>query len=110
MNKLTLVIGSKSYSSWSQRAWLMLAHTGAPFEEILIHLDTPDTRAQILEHSPAGKVPILKTGDVTAWDSLAIAETLAELFPDAGLWPDDPVARAHARAICSEMHSGFTRP
>ena len=108
MSSLTLIIGSKSYSSWSMRAWLLLARTGVPFEEIVIQLYTADTRARILEHSEAGTVPILKTDDVTVWDSLAIAETLNEMFPDAALWPDDPIARAQARAICNEMHSGFS--
>ena len=108
MTNLTLVIGSKSYSSWSMRAWLMQAHTGAPFEEIVIHLDTAESREQILEHSPAGRVPIPKLGESTVWDSLAIGETLAEMFPDAGLWPAGSAARAHARAICNEMHAGFT--
>ena len=107
MSDFTLVTGTKNYSSWSMRAGLMLAWTGVPFEEIVIHLDQPDTRQRILEHSPAGKVPILKTGDVTVWDSLAIAETLAERFPDMGLWPADAAARAHARAVSSEMHAGF---
>ena len=107
MDQLTLVIGSKSYSSWSQRAWLVLAQTGVPFKEILIRLYRPDAQAQILDHSPAGMVPILKAGDIKIWDSLAIAEYLAEQVPEAKLWPDDPAARAHARAICSEMHSGF---
>jgi glutathione S-transferase len=107
MNDFTLVSGSKNYSSWSMRAGLMLAWTGVPFEEIVIHLDQPDTRQRILEHSPAGKVPILKTGDVTVWDSLAISETLAEWFPDMGLWPVDAAARAHARAVSSEVHAGF---
>lgn len=107
MSDFTLVSGSKNYSSWSMRAGLMLAWTGVSFEEIVIHLDQPDTRQRILEHSPAGKVPILKTGDVTVWDSLAIAETLAERFPNMGLWPADAAARAHARAVSSEMHAGF---
>ena len=108
MSKLTLIIGCKNYSSWSMRAWLLLTQTGVPFEEIVIQLYAADTRARILEHSPAGTVPILKTEDVTVWDSLAIAETLSEMFPDVGLWPDTPTARAPARAICNEMHSGFS--
>jgi len=108
MSKLTLIIGCKSYSSWSMRAWLLLNQTGVPFKEIVIQLYAADTRARILEHSPAGTVPILKTEDVTVWDSLAIAETLNEMFPDVGLWPDTPTTQAHTRAICNEMHSGIS--
>ena len=108
MSKLTLIIGCKSYSSWSMRAWLLLTQTAVPFEEIVIQLYAADTRARILEHSPAGTVPILKTEDVMVWDSLAIAATFNEMFPDVGLWPDTPTARAHARAICNEMHSGIS--
>ncbi|ESR22727.1 glutathione S-transferase family protein [Lutibaculum baratangense] len=104
---LTLVIGNKCYSSWSLRPWLTLKHHGIPFEEVMVPLDQPDTKARILEHSPAGKVPALKDGDVRVWDSLAILEYLAERFPEARLWPEDRAARAHARAISAEMHSGF---
>ena len=108
MSKLTLIIGCKIHSSWSMRAWLLLTQTGVPFEEIVIQLYTADTRARILEHSPAGTVPILKTEEVTVWDSLAITETINEMFPNVGLWPGTPTARADARAICNEMHSGFS--
>lgn len=104
---LTLVIGNKNYSSWSLRPWLALAHHNIPFQEIVINLYADDTKPRILEHSPAGKVPILKDGKTIIWDSLAILEYLADKFPELNLWPKDPVARAHARSISAEMHSGF---
>lgn len=107
MPQLTLVIANKAYSSWSLRPWLALKAAGVPFEAILIPLEEPDTRQRILEHSPAGKVPILIEGEVRVWESLAILEYLAERFPEAGLWPADRAARAKARAIASEMHAGF---
>lgn len=103
----TLVIGNKNFSSWSLRAWLAMRATSAPFTEIRIPLRTEQSRTLILSHSPSGKVPALKYGPHVVWDSLAIGETLAETFPDAGLWPADACARAHARALCAEMHSGF---
>lgn len=106
--KLILVIGNKNYSSWSMRPWLALKACGVPFEEVCIPLYTgPEDKARILAFSHAGKVPVLVDGDVTVWDSLSIIEYLAERFPDAKLWPDDPARRAHARSICAEMHSGF---
>jgi glutathione S-transferase len=104
---LTLVIGSKNYSSWSMRPWLALAHHQIPFEEVLIPLDRPDTRARILQYSPAGKVPILIDGDAVVWETLAILEHLDDRFPQAQLWPREHAARAHARAIATEMHGGF---
>jgi len=105
---LKLVIGNKNYSSWSMRPWLVLAAFGIPFEEVRIALGRPDTSARIAEHSAAGRVPVLIAGQTRIWDSLAICEYLAEQFPDQNLWPRDVVARAHARSICAEMHSGFT--
>jgi glutathione S-transferase len=105
---LTLVVGSKNYSSWSLRPYLALAHTGQPFQEVVIPLGTPDTTAQILRHSPSGKVPLLKHGELAIWDSLAICEYLAETFPEAKLWPQAKEARAVARSVTAEMHSGFT--
>jgi len=105
---LKLVIGSKNYSSWSLRAWLALAHHKISFEEVLIPLDQPDTAARIRQYSPAGKVPILIDGEAAVWESLAILEYLNERFPQWQFWPKDPVARAHARAIATEMHAGFT--
>jgi len=104
---MRLVIGNKNYSSWSLRPWLVLKQTGVPFEETRIPLDTPDTRRQILEFSPTGKVPVLIDGDLTIWDSLAIAEYLAEQYPAAKLWPSDVKSRAWARSVSAEMHSGF---
>jgi len=103
-----LVIGDKAVSSWSLRPWLALRHAGIPFEEINIKLRQPDTKAQILRHSPAGKVPTLLTDDGQAiWDSLAILEFLAEAHPQARLWPERRDARALARSVSAEMHSGF---
>jgi glutathione S-transferase len=104
---LTLVVGNKNYSSWSMRPWVAMKAAGIPFEEKLIPLYQDGSKAQILAVSPAGKVPILIDGDIRVWESLAIIDHLAERFPDAGLWPKDPAARAHARAISAEMHSGF---
>jgi glutathione S-transferase len=103
-----LVIGDKSTSSWSLRPWLALRHAGIPFEEVNIKLRQPDTKAHILSHSPAGKVPILITADgQPIWDTLAILEFLAEAHPQAKLWPQDRKARALARSVSAEMHAGF---
>ncbi|NNG05127.1 MAG: glutathione S-transferase family protein [Inquilinus sp.] len=107
MPRFTLVVGNKRYSSWSLRGWLALEATGAPFEEIVIPMDRPETRAAMLAHSAAGKVPVLKADGLTIWDSLAIGEYLAETYPEAGLWPADPAARAVARSAAAEMHSSF---
>ncbi|UCF68170.1 MAG: glutathione S-transferase family protein [Acidobacteriota bacterium] len=107
MEQLVLTIGSRNYSSWSLRAWLVIEQTGAPFTEDLIWLDEDQNRAERLKRGPTGRVPVLRHGDVVVWDSLAIAEYLAELFPAAGLWPADRVARARARSVSAEMHSGF---
>src|SRR6266566_4883295 len=106
---LKLVIGNKNYSSWSMRPWLALRANDIPFDEVFIPLytDDPADKDRILSFSLAGKVPTLVDGDVTVWDSLAIIEYLAEKFPEAGLWPEDRTARAHARSISAEMHSGF---
>lgn len=105
---LKLVIGSKNFSSWSLRAWLALEHVGAPYEEIFISFGDPDWREQIKRHSPSGRVPYLIDGTLGIWDSLAIVETLNELFPEAKLWPGDLAARAVARSVAAEMHSGFS--
>jgi glutathione S-transferase len=104
---LALVIGNKNYSSWSLRGWLVLELSGAPYEELMVALYEADSRARLLAHSPTGKVPVLKTEEGPLWDSLAIAEYLAECFPEAHLWPRGQYARALARSICAEMHSGF---
>ena len=103
----TLVIGNKNYSSWSLRPWIAMRQAGIGFEEVLIPLDEPDTKARIAEYSPAGKVPVWTDGAATVWESLAILEHLAERFPGAGLWPEDPAARAAARSVAAEMHAGF---
>jgi len=105
---MKLVIGNKNYSSWSLRPWLLAKQAGIPFEEIRVRLLSETFAADVARHSPAGRVPVLVDGDMNVWDSLAICETLAERFPRAQLWPQDPKARAHARSICAEMHSGFT--
>lgn len=107
MSALTIILGNKNYSSWSLRAWLALRQTGQPFEEVVIPLDRPETQSSIRTWSPAGKVPILRHGEMIVWDSLAICEYLAETWPEAGLWPADPAARAAARSAAAEMHAGF---
>jgi glutathione S-transferase len=104
---LHLIIGDKLLSSWSLRGALALDLAGAPYTEELIKLNQPDTRERLLKHSPTGKVPLLKTEHGTIADSLAIAEYLAEQFPEAQLWPSDTAARAQARSACAQMHSGF---
>ena len=110
---MLLVIGNKNYSSWSLRPWLAMKVLGLRFEEKRIPLYGPQSRAEILRHSPAGKVPILVDDDgTTVWDSLAILEYLAERQKTAGggsLWPADPVERARARSLAAEMHSGFSQ-
>lgn len=107
MAQLTLIIGNKNYSSWSLRPWLAMKQSGIEFLEVRIPLDTLTSHQEILKYSPAGKVPILKHGNLTIWDSLAICEYIAELFPQANLWTQDIEKRAIARCISAEMHSGF---
>jgi glutathione S-transferase len=104
---LKLIVGNKNYSSWSMRPWIAMKVAGIPFEEMVISLDAADFKARVGAFSGTGKVPVLIDGDVHVWESLAILEYLAEKFPDAGLWPKDVAARAHARAIANEMHGGF---
>lgn len=105
---MKLVIGDKNVSSWSMRPWLVLRHFGIPFDETLIRLGRPESKAQILEHAPSGKVPCLVTDSGDAiWESLAIMETLAEQHPEHAMWPRDAAARARARSISAEMHAGF---
>ena len=106
---MELVIGTKAWSTWSMRPWLVLKRTGVEFREILIPLrqEAGATTAAILKHSPTGMVPALKDGDVLISDSLAICEYLAERFPQAGLWPAEAGARALMRSAAAEMHSGF---
>ena len=108
MADFTIVIGNKKYSSWSLRGWLMLKHVGVGFDEIAIRLNQPDTTAEILKYSPSGRVPALLHQAQCIWESLAIGEYLAELFPERQLWPTDAQARAMARSISAEMHAGFT--
>jgi glutathione S-transferase len=105
--EFTIVIANRNYSSWSLRGWLALKQTGAEFDEVVIPLDQPTTRADILKHSPSARVPALRHGELVVWDSLAICEYLAERFPEAKLWPADPAPRAVARSVSAEMHSGF---
>ena len=103
----TVVIGNKNYSSWSLRGWLMARIAGIEFEEILVPLDLPETAASIKKHSPSGKVPVVIHRGLAVWESLAIAEYLNDLKPEAILWPSSQAARAHARSISAEMHAGF---
>jgi glutathione S-transferase len=107
MGTITLIIGNRNYSSWSLRAWLALEATGQPHDEVVIPLGRPETTEEILRWSPTGRVPALCDGERTLWDSLAICEHLAETFPTARLWPEEPQARAVARSVAAEMHSGF---
>jgi glutathione S-transferase len=108
---MQLVIGNKNYSSWSMRPWVLLKQAGIPFDEVKIRFDafTPDSKfkTELARISPAGCVPVLIDADLTVWDTLAIAEYLAEKFPAKKLWPQDAKARARARSVCAEMHSGF---
>jgi glutathione S-transferase len=108
---LKLYIGNKNYSSWSMRTWVLLKQAGIAFEEIKLRFDSFDTgssfKTEISRVSPAGKVPLLDDDGFVVWDTLAIAEYLAERFPDKHLWPKNVQARARARSVCAEMHSGF---
>ena len=107
---MVLVIGNKNYSSWSMRPWVLLRQAGIAFEEVQLKFGDNHGRLTvpgIEKYSAAGKVPVLVIDGEPVWDSLAIAETLAERFADRQLWPADPKARAFARSICAEMHSGF---
>jgi glutathione S-transferase len=107
MAELTLLMGNKNYSSWSLRPWLALKQARAPFKEMVVPLYEPGSASTIAAHSPSRKVPALRHGDLVVWDSLAICEYVSEQFPDAHLWPEDAQARAVARSISAEMHSGF---
>ena len=108
---LKLFIGNKNYSSWSMRPWVLLKQAGIEFEEVMLRFDSFEPGSAFRRHidplSPTGKVPLLQDGDLLVWDTLAIAEYLAERFPEHGLWPRSVAARARARSICAEMHSGF---
>ena len=105
MSDYTLVIGNKNYSSWSLRPWMLLKHLQLDFEEKQILLDTPSFKDEVAALGPSGRVPVLKHGKVTVWDSLAICEYIADVTGKG--WPGDREARAFARAVCAEMHSGF---
>jgi len=109
---LKLYIGNKNYSSWSMRPWVLLKQAGIPFEEVMVRFDSFDTGSSfkntVNAQTPTGKVPVLVDGDLSIWDTLAIAEFVAEQFPDKQLWPNNKAARARARSVCAEMHAGFT--
>ena len=109
---LKLYIGNKNYSSWSMRPWVLLRQAGIEFEEMMVRFDafTPESqfKTTIRKISPVAKVPVLADGELVIWDTLAIAEYVAEQFPDKQLWPTDRAERARARSLCAEMHSGFT--
>jgi glutathione S-transferase len=111
MPDFQLYIGYRTTSTWSLRGWMAMRKTGAPFDEVMIRYRRPDDKARISEVSPTGMVPLLvhrrRGGEVKIWDSLAIGEYLAETLPERQLWPADPEARAFARSISAEMHSGF---
>lgn len=107
MNDLTLVIGNRNYSSWSLRAWLMMTQFEVRFQEVRIPLDDPSTAALMAQHSPNHRVPVLKIGNLTVWDSLAICETVNERCLDGAGWPLHPDLRAVGRSVCAEMHSAF---
>lgn len=109
---IKLYIGNKNYSSWSMRPWVLLKQAGIDFEEVMVRFDSFDSSSQfkttLAALSPTGKVPLLVDGDLAVWDTLAIAEYVAEEFPNLQLWPADKAARARARSVCAEMHAGFT--
>ena len=108
---MQLYIGNKNYSSWSMRPWVLMKQVGIPFDEVMLRFDafTPDSqfKTELARLTPAGRVPVLVDDGLAVWDTLAIAEYLAERFPQKQLWPADAKARARARSVCAEMHSGF---
>ena len=108
---LQLFIGNKNYSSWSMRPWVLMTQAGIPFEEVMVRFDSFEADSAFKKHlrgvNPVGKVPVLVDDGFAVWDTLAIAEYLAERFPEKALWPADPKQRARARSVCAEMHSGF---
>ena len=107
---LQLVIGNKNYSSWSMRPWVLMRQFGIAFDEIKLRFDfSPDSDfyRELARHTPAAKVPVLRVDGFAVWDTLAIAETLAERHPDLPLWPRNALQRARARSLCAEMHAGF---
>jgi glutathione S-transferase len=104
---LKLVVANKAYSSWSLRPWILLAHFKIPFEEVVIPMERPETREEMLKHAPTGKCPSLHDGKIAVWESLAIMEYVAEQYPEKAIWPKGKAARAHARSLANEMHAGF---
>jgi len=104
---LKLILANKAYSSWSLRPWILLAHFKIPFEEVVIPMDEPETRANMLKYAPSGKCPSLHDGKIAVWESLAIIEYVAETHPERAIWPRGKAARAHARSLANEMHAGF---
>jgi glutathione S-transferase len=104
---MKLFIGNKNYSSWSLRPWIAMKQIGLSFEEVVIPMVMPNTKAEMLKHAPTGLVPVLIDGDAVVFETIAILEHLNDRFPEAGLWPKDLAARAHARSIAAEMHGGF---
>jgi len=107
MSMPCLIVGNKNYSSWSLRPWLVMKQLGLAFDEVTVPLFQGNFKEELLKHSPSGKVPVLKVDGQEIWDSLAICEYLNEEYPHADLWPADKAARAHARSVSYEMHSGF---
>lgn len=105
---MELIIGPRTYSTWSLRGWLVMKRTGADFTTVDVRYETQAQKAALRQVSPSGFVPVLKHGDTLIWDTLAIAEWAAETYPEARLWPADPMARALARSATAEMHSGFS--
>ncbi|HKX41191.1 MAG TPA: glutathione S-transferase family protein [Burkholderiaceae bacterium] len=109
---MKLYIGNKNYSSWSMRPWVLMKQAGIAFDEVMVRFDSFDAdstfKRELQRVSPTGKVPVLVDGDLVVWDTLAIAEYLAERFPEKALWPADARARARARSVCAEMHAGFS--
>lgn len=107
-----LYVGNKNYSSWSMRPWVAMTQAGIAFEEVYVRFDSFSANSQFKQRmagiNPVGKVPVLQDGELCVWDTLAIGEYLAESFPEKNLWPAGKAARAHARSICAEMHSGFS--
>lgn len=106
MPGLTLVLGTRNYSSWSLRPWLLMRHLGIEFTERVLHFDTDEFRREVPRLSPTGRVPVLLHGELSVWESIAICEYVSELAGGRG-WPEERAARAHARATAAEMHAGF---
>ena len=106
---LKLILANKAYSSWSLRPWILLTHFKIPFEEVVIPMDEPETRANMLKYAPTGKCPSLHDGKTAIWESLAIIEYVAEAYPEKAIWPRAKAPRAHARSLANEMHAGLAR-